>query len=150
MPKVDINALDQECVKKFQHYIEHQCFPPHQNQRNKSCFRNLVFFLNNILLVLHPFLSLFCFVYVHMNRLGFGILIPFSKSVALSMIMHFFLATTSVSCCPISIALHYASAIVCTFMACCTINCTFVDRCSSCATTFSSFASFCTVYASTK
>jgi hypothetical protein len=35
-------------------------------------------------------------------------------------------------------------------VACCTFNCTFVDRCFSFATTFSSLASFCIVYASTK
>jgi hypothetical protein len=35
-------------------------------------------------------------------------------------------------------------------MACCTFNYTFVNNCSSCATTFSSLASFYTVCASTK
>jgi len=61
MPKVDIRALDEECVQKFQHYIEHQCFPPHQKQRNKPCFRSPIFFFNNILLILHP---LYMFVIV--------------------------------------------------------------------------------------
>ncbi len=28
MPKIDVYALDKKCVKNFQHYIRHQCFPP--------------------------------------------------------------------------------------------------------------------------
>jgi hypothetical protein len=55
MPKVDIYTFDQECVHKFQHYIRHWCVPFHKKQSNQPYFRSLVFFLNNILLVLHLF-----------------------------------------------------------------------------------------------
>jgi hypothetical protein len=65
MPKVDICPLDKKCVQKFQHYIEHQCSPPHQKQRHKPCFRSLVFFYNNIILVLHPF-YMFIIVLFHL------------------------------------------------------------------------------------
>ncbi len=61
MPKIYIYTLDQDCFHKFQHYIKHQCFPPHQKQRNKPCFRSPIFFRNNILPVLHP---LYMFVIV--------------------------------------------------------------------------------------
>ncbi len=95
-------------------------------------------------------LSLFYFVCVHINRSRFGILIPFSISVALSRIAHLLFATTSNSCLSISIALHCAFAIACTYVACYTSTCTSMDSCSSISTTFSSLASFCIVYASTK
>ncbi len=152
MPKVDICALDQECVQKFQHYIEHRCFPPHKKQRNKPYFRSLVFFLSNILPVLHPLtcLSWFCFVCVHMNGLVSGILIPFSKIVALSRIARLLFTIASTSSCSISITICCASAIVCTSMVCYTFNCTSMDSCFSFAIMFSSFASFCTICASTK
>jgi hypothetical protein len=61
MPKVDICALDEECIQKSQHYIEHWCLPPHQKQRNKPCFRSSIFFLTNILPVFH---SLYMFLIV--------------------------------------------------------------------------------------
>ncbi len=38
----------------FQHYIKHRCSPIHQKQRNKPCFKSLVFFFINILPILHP------------------------------------------------------------------------------------------------
>ncbi len=63
---------------------------------------------------------------------------------------HFLFAIIFTSCCSISIALHCASAIVCTYVACCIFNCTFVNSCFFCTTTFSSLVSFCTVCASTK
>ncbi len=85
-----------------------------------------------------------------MNHLGSRILIPFFRSVALSRIMHLLFATTFASHCYISIALHCAFAIVCTSLACCIFNYTFMDRCSSFVTTFSSLASFCIVFSSTK
>jgi hypothetical protein len=61
MPKINIYGFDKKCVKKFQHHIEHRCFPPPHKQRNKPYFKSLIFFLNNILLVLHP---LYMFVIV--------------------------------------------------------------------------------------
>ncbi len=82
-----------------------------------------------------------------MNHSGFGILIPFSRSVALSSIACLLLATTFDSCHSISITLHCAFAITCTFVSCCTSTCTFMDNCCSTATMFSSLASF---YTSTK
>jgi hypothetical protein len=85
-----------------------------------------------------------------MNRSRSRILIPFSKSVVLSRITHLLFAIASASCYSISIAFCCASTVVYTFVACCTFNCTFVDRCFSFATTFSSLASFYIVYASTK
>jgi len=85
-------------------------------------------------------LSLFCFVYFHMNCSRFGILIPFSKSVALSMIAHLLFITTSNSRLSISIALCYAFAIASTF----------VDCCISTSTMLSSLASVFVIYASTK
>ncbi len=85
-----------------------------------------------------------------MNCLGSGILIPFSKSVTLPKIAHLLFTIASTSCYSISITRHCASAIMCTFVACYTFNCTFVDSCSSFATTFFSFASFYIICASTK
>ncbi len=75
---------------------------------------------------------------------------PFSKSVALSRNAHLLFTTTSASQCSISIALHYAYAIVYTFVACCIFNYTFVDSCSSFVVMISSLVSFCIVCASTK
>ncbi len=49
----------------------------------------------------------------------------------------------------ISITLCYASAIVYTSVACCTLNCTSMDSCSSFTITLSSLASVCTISAST-
>ncbi len=85
-----------------------------------------------------------------MNRSGSGILIPFSRSVALSIIMHLLFATTSDSRLSISIAFCCVFAIACTSMDCCTSTYTYVDNCSSTSTTFSSLASFCVVCASAK
>jgi hypothetical protein len=152
MPKVDICALDKKCVHKFQHYIGHWCFPPHHKQRNKPCFKSLVFFLINILLVLHPFYMfvIIFLVYVHMNRLGSEILIPFSISVVLSRIVHLLFTIASTSCCCISIGLWCVFTIVCAFVVYCTFNYTSMDRCSSFTTMFSSLGSFYTIYASTK
>ncbi len=78
------------------------------------------------------------------------ILIPFSKNVALSRIVHFLFATTFDSCLSISIALCCAFAITYTFVVCYTSTCIFVDVCTSTSTMFSSLASFCITYASTK
>ncbi len=63
MPKIDINALDKKCVQKFQHYIKHWRLPIQQKQRNKPCFRSLIFFLNNILPVLHQLNMLIIIVF---------------------------------------------------------------------------------------
>ncbi len=63
--------------------------------------------------------------------------------------MRLFIATDSDSCLSISIALHCAFAIICTFVDCCTSICTYVDSCSSTSTMFSFHVSFCTIYAST-
>ncbi len=95
-------------------------------------------------------LSLFCFVYFHMNCSRFGILIPFSKSVALSMIAHLRFITTSNSHLSISIALCYAFAIASTFVDCCISTCTSMDGCISASTMLSSLASVFVIYASTK
>jgi hypothetical protein len=85
-----------------------------------------------------------------MNCSEYRILIPFFTSVALSKIAHLLFTTTFTSHYSISIALHCASAIVYTYVACYTFNYIFVNNCSSWATTFSSLASFCIVYASIK
>ncbi len=79
-----------------------------------------------------------------------GILIPFSRNVALSSITHLLFTIASTSCYSISINLHCAYAIICTSMAYYTFNCTSMNSCSSCTTMFSSLMSFCIVYASTK
>ncbi len=84
-----------------------------------------------------------------MNCSGFGILIPFSKSVVLSKIVHLFIATDSNSWFSISIALHCVSAIICTFVDRCTSTCTSMDSCSYISTMLSSPVSFYIVYAST-
>jgi hypothetical protein len=68
----------------------------------------------------------------------------------LSRIACLFFATASTSHCSISIALRCVSTIVYTSMACYIFNYTFVNSCSSCATTFSSLTSFYIVCASTK
>jgi hypothetical protein len=81
---------------------------------------------------------------------GFGILIPFSKSVALSKIARLLFATTFASHYSISIRLRYAFTIVYTYVACCTFICIFVNSCSFYITTFSSLASIYTICASTK
>ncbi len=85
-----------------------------------------------------------------MNCSGFGIFIPFSRSVTMSRILHLFFATTFASCCSISIAFHCASTILYTYVAYCTFNYTFVDNCSSFATTFSYLMSIYIICASTK
>ncbi len=85
-----------------------------------------------------------------MKCLGSGILIPFSRSVALSKIAHLLFATTSTSCYSISINLHCVSALVYTSVVCCTFNCTSMNSCSSFGTTFSSLASFYTICVITK
>jgi hypothetical protein len=68
----------------------------------------------------------------------------------LSKIARLLFITASTSHCSISITLRCASTIIYTSVACHTFNCSSVDNCSSFTTTFSSLASFCTVYASTK
>ncbi len=85
-----------------------------------------------------------------MNHLGFRILIPFSKNVALSSIVHLLVAIASTSRCSISITLRCAFAIVCTCVAYYTFNCTCMDSCFSFATMLSSPVSFYIVYDSTK
>jgi hypothetical protein len=92
-------------------------------------------------------LSWFCFVYVHMNRLGFGILIPFSRNVALSRIVCLLFTIASASCYSIFIAFCCAFAIVCTFAPCYTFN---SNSCSSFVIIFSFDMSFYIVCASTK
>jgi uncharacterized membrane protein len=82
-----------------------------------------------------------------MNHSKCGILVPFSKSVALSNIVHLLIATTFDFHC--SIALCCASTITCTFVSCYTSTCTFVDNYCSATITFSFRASFYIVYAST-
>ncbi len=69
--------------------------------------------------------------------------------MVLSKIVRLFIATDSDSCLSISIALHCAFAIICTFVDCCTSTCTSMDSCSYTSTMFSSHVSFCTIYAST-
>ncbi len=93
-------------------------------------------------------LSWFFFVYVHMNRLGYGILIPFSRSVAMFRIVRLLFITAFDSRIPISIALHCASAITCTYVDCCTSTCTFVDICIFASMMFSSPMFFYAIYAS--
>jgi hypothetical protein len=78
------------------------------------------------------------------------ILIPFFKSVILSRITHLLFAIISTSHYSISINFCCAFAIVYMFVVCCTITFIFVNNNYSCATMFSSFASLCTIYASTK
>ncbi len=95
-------------------------------------------------------LSLFCFVYVHMNCLGSWILIPFSKSVTMSKNAHLLFAIASNSHLSISITLHCVSTITYTFVDCCTSTCNSVNSYTSTSTTFSSPISFCIAYASTK
>ncbi len=85
-----------------------------------------------------------------MNRSWSRILIHFPRSIVMSSITCLYLATTFNTCCSISIALCYASAIACTFVSCGTSTYTFVDNFCSVTTTFSSLASFCIVYSSTK
>ncbi len=87
-------------------------------------------------------LSWFCFVYVHVTRLGYGILIPFFISVAMSGIMHLLFATTSDSHISISIAFHCASTITCTYVDYCTSTCIFVDSCIFASMIFSSLTFF--------
>ncbi len=123
MPKIHICTMDQECLQKFQHYIKHWSLLLHKKQRNKPCFRSLVFFLSNILPILHPlniFLIIMFCLHVHMNWSISKILIPFSKSVVLSRIACLFFVTTFDSCLSNSIALRCAFAIICTSMDCCT------------------------------
>jgi len=38
---------------KFQHDIKHQCLLIHLKQKNKPCFRSPIFFLSNILPIVH-------------------------------------------------------------------------------------------------
>jgi hypothetical protein len=85
-----------------------------------------------------------------MNCSWSRILIPFSRSVALSRIACPFFAIAFVSHYYISITFRCASAIIYTFVTCYTFNYTYVDSCSSFTKTFSSLASFYIVYASMK
>jgi hypothetical protein len=77
-----------------------------------------------------------------MNRSRSKILIFFSKSIALSSIMCFFFATTSNS--------HLYVSIAYTFVAYYIFTSIFSDGCFFASTTFSSLASLCIIYASTK
>ncbi len=100
-----------------------------KNKGTSPCFKSLIFFLINILPILHPLnmLIIIMFFCVHMNRLGSRILIPFSKSVALSKIAHLLFATTFNSHLSISIAFCCAFAIAFIFVDCCTSTYTSVD-----------------------
>ncbi len=84
-----------------------------------------------------------------MNHSGSKILIPFSKSVALSSIVRLLLALTFDFCHSISIAPHYASAITCTIVFCCTFTCTSVDSCCFVITMLYALVSFYIICAST-
>jgi hypothetical protein len=95
-------------------------------------------------------LIIICFIWVHMNHSRSKILVPFSISVALSKIAHLLFATAFDSHLLISIALHCAFAITCTFVDYCTSTCTFIDSCTSTSMTFSSFVSFYVVCSYTK
>jgi hypothetical protein len=83
-----------------------------------------------------------------MKFLGSRILIAFSISVTLSRIVRILFVTASTLGYAISISLCCVFAIIYTFMAYCTFNYTYVNNCSSYATTFSSLASFRIIYAS--
>jgi hypothetical protein len=85
-----------------------------------------------------------------MNRSRSRILIPFSRSVIMSRIMRLLFATASTSRNSISIALCYAYAIIYTSVVCYTFDYTSMDSYSSFVTMFSSLASLCIIYASTK
>jgi len=120
--------------------------------KDKPCFKSLVFFLINILPILHP-LNMFIiimFFNVHMNRLGSRILKPFFKSVALSKIAHLLFATTFNSHLSISIVFRCAFAIAFIFVDCCTSTYTSMDGYTYVLTTFSSPTSICVIYVSTK
>jgi hypothetical protein len=123
---------------------------PIRNKRTNLALEAQSLSLGNILPILHLlYMTLIVFfVYVHMNRSRFGILIPFSIIVTLSRIAHFLFTTPS--CYSISIALHCVSTIIYTFVACYTFNCIYVDSYFSFTTTFASLMSFCTICASTK
>ncbi len=95
-------------------------------------------------------LSQFYFICIDMKRSRSRILIPFSKSVIVSRIMHLLFAIAFDSRLLISIALHYVFAIAQTFVDYYTSTYIFVDGCTSTLMTFSSLASFCIFYASTK
>ncbi len=95
-------------------------------------------------------LSLFCFVYVHINCSRSRILIPFSRSVVVSMIARLLFATTSDSHLSIFIGLCCPFAITYTSMDYYTATYTFVDGCIFAPTMFSSLTSVCAIYASTK
>ncbi len=122
----------------------------HQKQRNKPCFRSLIFFLNNILPILHPF-NMLVIVLFHLcphELLKVGILIPFSISVILSKTTHLLFVMAFDSC--LSISLHCVSTIVCTFMDCCTTTCTSMDGYTFTSMMLSSSTFVYTIYASTK
>ncbi len=85
-----------------------------------------------------------------MKRSRFGILILLSRSVALFRIARLLFVIAFASHCSISISLRCAYAIVYTSVIFCTFNCTYVNNCSSYATTFSSLLSFCIICAPTK
>ncbi len=85
-----------------------------------------------------------------MNRSRYRILIPFSRSVALSRITRLFFAIASDSCFSISITLHCASTIICTSMDYYTSIYTSMNGCTFASTMFSSPTSIYIVCASTK
>ncbi len=84
-------------------------------------------------------LSQFYFVCVHMNHLGFEILIPFSISVGMCRITHLLCAIAFDSRLLIFVILHCAFVITCTSM----------DGRTSASTTFSFPVFVCTICAST-
>ncbi len=152
MPKVDICAFDQKCVQKFQHYIKQQCLPFHQKQRNKPCFKSLVFFFNNIFPVLHLLnmlvIILFCLCPHELVKIwNFNTFLHKCNSIQ---DYTFFFAIAFDSHFSISIALHCASAIICTSMDYYTSICTSMNGCTSASTTLSSPTSIYIVCASTK
>jgi magnesium-transporting ATPase (P-type) len=73
-------------------------------------------------LLLLPKATKHCFVCVHMNCLGFKILIPFSRSVVLSRFTRLLFSIAFTSHYSISITFHYVFVIVYTSMAYCTSN----------------------------
>jgi hypothetical protein len=85
-----------------------------------------------------------------MNRLRSRILIPFSKSVVLSKIVHLLFTIALVSHLSIYIALHCVSTIAYTSVVCYTSTYTFVDGYTYGSMVFSSPTSIYVIYVSTK
>ncbi len=132
--------------------IKHRCLPVHQKQRNKPCFRSLVFFLNNILPILH-LLNMFIMVSFHLcphESLKIQNFYAFIQKCNISKITHLLFIIVSNSRLLISITLRRAYAIPYTYVDCCTSTYTFVDGYTFAPMTFSSLTPFYVVRASTK